>query len=210
MGTMRRIAILVSSLLLACAAEDPPPGTVIGTFDFVATLEPEGACILEEVNGTPASFSFTAILSHEPETGKLWFRSGATEQSGTIDGSRFSVRTPAEGAGIPRSFNACTVARRQPCAFLLTEAIEAEILSDCPAEFAERAADDDADALPCPEPQEDGTLLWHNCACVRGRLEEAVRFEPVGEEICTCRGEEETEVFEGSCRLGYRLEAVKR
>lgn len=201
---MRRIAILLCPLVVACAAEDPPPGNLIGTFDFLATLEPEGACILEEVAGVPESFSFTAILSHEPETGKLWLRAGATEQVGEIQGNQFRVRTPSEG-GIPRTYSACTLARRQPCPLLLTEILEAEILSDCPREF-----EAENEALPCPERGEDGSLLWHNCACVRGRLEEFLRFEAEEDELCSCQGVSRTEVFEGSCRLGYRLEGEKR
>lgn len=204
MGTMRRIAIL-AAFLLACEAEDPPPGSVIGTFDFVATMESTGECLLEEVPGVPSSFTFSAILSHDPRSGKLWLRSGATEQAGVIDGGRFTVKTPSDGGTIPRAFNACTVARRQPCGFQLVETIEAEILSDCPTEFGQLADD-----LPCPETQEDGSLVWHNCACVRGTLEEVVRFEPEGGEVCTCAGRSQTETFEGSCSLVYRLEGEKR
>lgn len=207
MGTMRRIATLATLLLVACAAEEPPPGTVIGTFDFVATLEAEGDCLLEEIAGVPASFSFTAILSHEPEDDKLWFRSGATEQVGTLKGNRFFLETPEDGGGIPRAFNACTVARRQPCPFLLREVIDARIYSDCSGELDEPA---EAISAACPEMQEDGTLLWHNCACVRGRLEEVVWFVPEGTEVCTCQTDAGAEIFEGSCRLGYRLEGEKR
>lgn len=204
MPTMRRIAIL-AALLLACDAEDPPPGDVIGTFDFVATLEPAGECLLEDVPGIPASFRFSAILSHDPATGKLWLRAGSTEQTGTIDGARFTVKTPAQGGGIPRTFDACTVARRQPCAFEVVETIEAEILSDCPSDFVALAED-----LPCPEMLDDGSLVWHNCACIRGTLEELLRFEPKGDEVCTCAGRTQTDAFAGACRLLYRLEGEKR
>lgn len=214
MATMRRIAIL-AGFLLACAAEDPPPGTLIGTFDFVATLEPEGTCILEDVAGFPTSFEFSAILSHEVDGGKLWLRSGATQQTGSLDENTFTVRTPSSGGGIPRSFDACTVARRKPCPFLVTEQIEAAILSDCPVELAqalEGSAEEEPQAqdLPCPEVGEDGRILWHNCVCARGRLEEIVRFDPEGDEVCTCVGRTRTEPFEGSCTLVYRLEGEKR
>lgn len=202
---MRRFAILASLLFLACEAEPPPPGLVIGTFDFVATLEAEGACILEDVAEVPQSISFTAILSHDPDTGKLWFRSGVTEQTGTLDENRFTVRTPAEG-GIPREFAACSVARGRRCSFSFQEIARGEILSDCPQAEAFQATMD----LPCPERQEDGTLLWHNCACARGTLEEVVRFEPRGDEVCTCIGRTRTEAVEDECRLVYRLEGEKQ
>ena len=202
---MRRFSILAGLLLAACEAEPPLPGDVVGTFEFKATLERDGACVLEDLAEVPQSFAFTAVLSHEAEAGRLWLRSGATEQTGTLEENRFSVRTPAEGS-IPRQFAACSVARGQPCAFRVVEFLAGEILSHCP----EVASRQDASELPCPEQREDGTLLWHNCACVRGTLEEVVRFEPEGDETCTCTGRTRTETIAGECRLVYRLHGFKQ
>lgn len=201
---MRRIAILLGLLLVACEAEPPPPGLVIGTFDFDATLERGGGCVLEDVAEVAQSFAFTAVLSHDPEAGTLWLRSGPTEQVGTLEENRFSVRTPAKGS-IQREFSACTVAPGRLCAFKVVEVLEGEILADCPS-F--RSLQEPSD-LPCPERGEDGTLLWHNCACARGTLEEIVRFEPRGDEVCTCAGRTRTETVASECRLVYRLEGKK-
>jgi len=40
-------------------------------------------------------------------------------------------------------------------------------------------------------------------------LEEIVRFEPRGDEVCTCAGRTRTETVASECRLVYRLEGKK-
>lgn len=199
------LAILLA--LLSCAQDPPPPGELIGTFDFVATLRPSGACALEEISELPDPIRFTGVLSHEQETGKIWLRSGGSEREGTLDGNHFTFQVPVAPPGIPREFASCTLSRRVPCPLAFTEILEGRILAECQDE--EDRWPPLAPQIACPEEQEDGTLRWHDCTCIEGTFVEEVTFDPRADEICTCVGPQGTSELEGDCRLVYELIGVK-
>lgn len=200
--------------LASCAPDPPPPGELIGTFDFVATLQPSGACVLEDVEGLPDRIRFTGTLSHERETGRVWLRSGGSEREGSLDGNRFTFRVPELPPGIPREFATCTVARRTPCSLAFTEILEGRILADCEGTRALAGAEVGAPdvggtEVACPEVQEDGSLRWHDCTCVEGRFVEEVAFDPPGDEDCLCAGRQQTRALEPGCELIYELQGAK-
>ncbi len=188
-------------LLAACVSGEPPPGEAIGTFSFVATLEPAtepDRCAFE---GAPPRIAFEGALSHDPITDDAWLQIDGTLREGTLEGAAFDLRMPKQPDGsrrlVPRQLRAC----------------------DCTLGFAESLAgtlvprmEDGCETLPepgpagadtCPRIDEAGELSWDTCGGACGTLVETVR--PTAPCTCVVDGEEQRAPEE--CKFVYRLEA---
>lgn len=202
---MRRLPILLL-LLTTCDLGDPPPGEVIGTFSFTATLRPDHACPFDAI---PEALSFAGTLSHDPEGGKAWMQIGRSLREGSIDRARFAAGMPFEEGGerkrVPRQFRNCT------CEFLFEETIEGVLVRSAVA-GCENVVPDEGEptATSCPRVDEEGKLAWDTCGSICGTLrEEATRDAGAS---CTCTVEGAEVDAPAVCELvydlvGHRMEA---
>ncbi|AKU92159.1 hypothetical protein [Vulgatibacter incomptus] len=203
---MRRIVptlVAISGFSAACSVADPPPGELIGGFRFVATLDQgssEDRCLF---GGSPSQLDFEGILSFDPESRKLWVSTEKVRWEGTLDGARFSTRTPVEGPGIPRRLAACT------CTLAFSEVLEGDLLGarDC-GQSLEAPEEPGASAdRTCPATLPDGSLSWSACGCVVGALREEVEF-PADEPECVCIVDGVKQPAPSRCEISYQLKGT--
>jgi len=200
---MRALALLLTAALLAaCDSSEPPPGELIGSFRFVATLDAGASQSRCQFSGAPQQLSFEGVLSHDPLDGRLWITSSRSSREGTIENAHFAVRTPASGPGILRQMSVCS------CGFRIVEVIEGDLLA--PAACIPGGAISLIPPSPrsCPATLEDGRLDWSDCGCIRGSVREELEFvQPAeGEEPCTCEVDEAIVPAPTTCEFAYYLE----
>ncbi len=226
--------LLLAVIFASCGTSEPPPGEVIGTFRFVATLDAtteEGRCSFD---GAPPQLGFEGILSHDPSLEKLWLSTGSVRREGELDGAHFTTRTPAAGPGISRRLSGCT------CPLEMVEIIEGSLVAaaDCKGEPASleapeqeasrlsgsrgfegsaRASDGSipAAAPVCPEVLPDGKLSWSDCSRVCGSVREEVEFpaEAPSEAggppaACSCTVDGLEQPAPQRCAIVYHLEGT--
>lgn len=198
------ILFVAAALLSSCDTTEPPPGELIGGFNFVATLgSPEGGEDRCRFEGAPAQITFEGVLSFDPSDGKLWITTGNVRREGEISEAHFQVRSPKDGPGITRRLRACS------CNLRIVEWIEGDLLTarSCLPEGVPPVG---TTPQACPALLEDGGLDWSDCGCVRGELREELEFPAVAEasagEGCIC----EIDGVEGPaperCSYVYSLE----
>jgi hypothetical protein len=215
------LALAAALGLIGCDDVAPPPGEVIGTFQFVAVIENdggEGRCVLPE---SPGQLGFDAVLSYEPEpqgdgSRRFWIQIlGATGEprAGRLDGTRFTTRSPPEPDRVPRSLETCRhdddgdgQPDRTRCTLGFAEYIEGDLLAQvpaggCTAEALEACGD--TCRLPEGEPG-SGELPPVGGVC--GNLTEDVVPEPA-ESPCLCTGAGEPSPAV-PCTIVYRLQGV--
>jgi len=201
---MRRARTLLPPLLLAaaCASGEAPPGEPVGTFAFVATLEPAaGETDRCTFAGAPARLTFDGSFSRDPATGAAWLQIDGTLREGTLDGATFDMGLPRQPDGstrlVPRRLSACD------CDLGFDESIVGRLLTG-PAGGCEDLPPEEAPGqATCPRLGEDGELAWDTCGSACGTLVEAVR--PVSPCTCTVAGEEVP--APATCSFVYRFEA---
>lgn len=204
---MRRPWFLLALVLLACSSEDPPPGEVVGTFAFVATLDESGAPADGLPNctfaGAPIRIQFDGTLSHDRATGAAWLQIDGTLREGTLEEEAFALHLPREPDGsiraIPRTLDACD------CELLFTEQYAGRLVkSTCLEPTAQTPLGPDT----CPRIDEAGELSWDTCGALCGTLEERVRFEAGSACVCEVDGEQRP-APESGCAFVYTLQGTR-
>lgn len=197
---MRRLLPLVP-LLVACGSDVPPPGELIGTFAFEATLDRGGDETLCRYDGLPEKLSFDGVLSWDRETSELWLQIDGVVREGHIDGAAFAAILPdPEGEGprqVPRKLRGCT------CDMTMAERISGRVVRD-PAIDCASIALDPIDTV-CPRLDEQGEIDWASCGGVCGTLEETVTAHLP----CTCTVDDAEVSASQTCLIRYRLEAER-
>lgn len=216
---MRRAWTLLPFLLLACDSEEPPPGEVVGTFSFVATLDTGEPAAEEELprclfSGAPPRIAFDGTLSHDRQTDQAWLQIDGSLRQGELHGAAFRLGLQPEADGsvraVPRTLDACD------CELFLVESMQGRLVkSGCTtvledgtveAEPEEPATELGPDT--CPRIDEAGELAWDTCGGACGTLEERVRFGTGTACICEVEGAGQHAPASG-CAFVYGLQATR-
>lgn len=209
---MFRVSVLaLLSLLWACGSSEPPPGELIGTFAFRATLEPqsERSCPYPE---SPERLDFEGILSWDPGTGAVWLSIGNRAREGLLDGNRFEAALPADS--VPRKLRSCG------CEMTFRERFQGMLVTDpalscldasapvlaVPVEALEISPEDNGiERFTCPGTTEDGAVDWGGCGGLCGTMIEAVAA-PSG---CVCELPGGPIAAPAQCEIRYKLRATR-
>jgi hypothetical protein len=194
------IAPLGLLLLAACSAGEPPPGEAIGTFAFVATLEPADGPDRCAFDGAPARIAFDGGLSRDPETGAAWLQIDGTLREGWLEGAAFELGLPVQPDGstrlVPRQLRACT------CTLGFAESLAGTLVPRIEDGCETPPAEEPLGIDTCPRLDEEGELSWDTCGGACGTLVETVR--PTAP--CTCVVDDMEVRAPDECRFVYRLE----
>lgn len=196
------VPLLGLLLATACSPAEGPPGEPIGTFAFVATLEPSteaGRCTFA---GAPARISFDGSISRDPVTNEAWLQIDGTLREGTLDGSTFTLGLPEQPDGstrlVPRHLDACT------CDLGFDEDLAGYLVPRLEEGCATPPAEEPPGADTCPRIDEGGELAWDTCGGACGTLTESVR---PASSICTCTVDGAEVPAPSQCTFVYRFEA---
>jgi hypothetical protein len=215
----RFLALFLAAAALAlggCDDVKPPPGEVIGTFSFTATLDTttrDGRC---NFSRTPTSMRFDAVLSYEPtplEDGSrtLWVQilgSSAAPREGRLTGTRFIVRSPVDPDRVPRTLDACrldengdAVPDQTRCTLQFAEFIGGDLFAELPGGDAPCSAEALAACTTCAL----GTKGVEETGGICGDVTEDVVPE-TATDACLCTDDAGTVAGAAACSIVYRLE----
>jgi hypothetical protein len=215
------VLAVAAASLAGCDDTRPPPGEVIGAFQFVAELDDDdaaadGRCDLPE---SPQDLRFDAVLSYEPTprpdgSKRFWIQilgSPGGLREGRLDGTRFVTRSPLDPDRVPRSLDACRldddgdgVPDRTRCTLGFAEFIEGDLLAQVPADGCTEAALADCESCQLPP---NGTDKLAPVGGVCGEVVQDVVPEPPAD-ACFCTGGDGTVAPAAPCLLVYRLKGV--
>jgi hypothetical protein len=217
------LALAAALALAGCDDVAPPPGEVIGTFQFAAVIEggdAEGRCAFPE---SPEQLGFDAVLSYEPaplEDGsrRFWIQilgAAGEPRAGRLTGTRFTTRSPPEPDRVPRSLETCRhdddgdgLPDRTRCTLGFAEYIEGDLLAQVPARGCTAEALEACGAacrLPAFDPAAGEDLPPVGGVC--GEVTEDVSPEPA-ESPCLCTGGAGEPAPAAPCTIVYRLQGV--
>lgn len=200
------IAPFLASALLwtGCETATLPPGEVVGTFAFEATLDPTqpDAC---RIDGVSETLSFNGVLAWDGDKREAWMQIDGALRLGSLEGADFEVGLEPLPDGsvraIPRRLAACS------CELLLVERIAGTLVRSASTCNEEVKADEILNETSCPRLDEEGEPAWDTCGGICGSLREQVRF---AETDCTCEdGGVAMAVPEAGCTLHYELRGTR-
>ncbi len=226
----RPLAILAALALAACDEVTPPPGELIGTFQFVAALaesdDLEAGGDRCELPESPPAMRFDAVLSYEPTplpdgSRRVWVQvvgQPGAPREGRLEGTRFVVRAPPDPERVPRSLETCRydddgdgLPDRTRCTLGFAEFLEGDLLAQVPPGCSEgdrssccteQALADCGGACLLPDPT---NLSGVGGVC--GTVVEDVAPEPA-EDTCLCTGSGGSIGPARPCTIVYRLAGV--
>lgn len=212
---LRLVLFFFAGLLLSCGSSEPPPGDLIGTFAFRATLEPpaEQGCPWPD---SPERLDFEGIVSWEPAAETVWLTIGGVTREGRLEGDRFEAVLPGEEAGgraVPRKLRSCD------CEMEFLERFDLRLVDDplfsCLDQTVpitsiqglsiESEPEGPFDRSRCPRTLDDGTIDWGGCGGLCGNMVESVKSPPG----CMCTVEGVPGAAPSLCEIRYKLRATR-